>query len=190
GGENAPRPAANIRWVKPELVAEIEFAGFTSAGIVRQASFKGLREDKPAAEVVAEEAAPVKHAKLAKPAPKAASRSKSADEPVVIGVVISKPDKALGPAAGKTEAITKLDLARYYEAVGSWMIRHLKGRPCSIIRAPDGIAGERFFQRHAMPGTSSLLELVTVSGDHKPYLQIDRVEGLAAVAQVAALELH
>lgn len=187
-GANAPRGGADIHWVKPVLVAEIEFAGWTGDGMVRQAAFKGLREDKPADEVEAEKPASPKTAKLAKPA--ANPPRPRATASVVMGVPISHPDKALWPDGGDGRPVTKLELAHYFESVGPWMLPHIAGRPCSIVRAPDGIAGERFFQRHAMLHQSNLLAVVTVSGDRKPYLQIDRLEGLAAAAQVAALELH
>jgi len=186
GGKDAPKKTRDVHWLKPELVAEIEFAGWTDGGNIRQAAFKGLRQDKPAREVEAEKPTMIK---VVKPVTTSAkpSAKKSAE---VMGVAISNPDKALWPDGGDGQAVTKLDLARYFEAVGEWIIGYLKGRPCSVVRAPDGIKGETFFQRHAMPGTSKLLELVKVSGDRKPYLQIDRVEGLAAVAQAGGLELH
>jgi bifunctional non-homologous end joining protein LigD len=183
-GENVPPKTRDVHWLKPKLVAEIEFAGWTEGGNIRQAAFKGLREDKPAREVEAEEPAMVK---VAKPIIAKSSAKKGAE---VMGVAISNPDKALWPDGGDGKPVTKLDLANYFEAVGEWMIGYLKGRPCSVVRAPDGINGETFFQRHAMTGTSKLLELVKVSGDRKPYIQIDRVEGLAAVAQSGGLELH
>jgi bifunctional non-homologous end joining protein LigD len=194
-GIGAPKRDANIVWVQPELVAEIEFAGWTTDGQVRQAAFKGLRDDKPASEVVAEKpTAPAKaevpDPETDAPPPKAQKSVRKGAKVEVMGVLISSPDKALWPDANDGHTVTKLDLAQYFEAVGPWMIDHLKGRPSSIIRIPDGIAGEQFFQRHAMPGTSNLLELVTVFGDNKPYLQVDRVEGLAAIAQIGGVELH
>jgi bifunctional non-homologous end joining protein LigD len=267
-GAGAPRNEPDIRWVKPRLVAEIEFAGWTGDGNVRQGAYKGLREDKSPQEITVEKAEPVEEvaeAARAVKAPKAAApkaavakapvattaakatspaeaphtRAKAsrargvlatrgsssrrrasgargatgtsgvggtggvggtsgaggasgavARSPVVMGVTLSHPDKVMWPDAGDGKPVTKLDLAQYYESVGEWLLPHIAGRPCSIVRAPDGMGGQVFFQRHAMPGTSDLLELVRVSGDRKPYLQIDRVEGLIAVAQIAGLELH
>jgi bifunctional non-homologous end joining protein LigD len=225
----------NIHWVRPELVAEIEFAGWTEGGNVRQAAFKGLREDKPAAEVRAEKPTfrsldestarrsaakdsaqgATKSARGAKksapPAKKSTAKgsakrgpatgesrgklsspaANSATSPdTILGVSISKPDKQLWPDAGDGKPVTKLDLAEYFAAVGEWMLPHVEGRPCSIVRAPDGIGGQRFFQRHAMPGMSKLVDLIKVAGDRQAYVAINRVEGLVAVAQTAGLELH
>ena len=185
GGKDAPRKGKDWTWVKPKLVAEIEFAGFTGDGMVRQAAFKGLREDKPAGEVRAETPAPPKQTELPTPAPRS-PRVKGGSE-VVMGVSISKPDKPLWAAH---DNFTKLDLARFLEKIGPWMMPHIRGRPCSIIRAPDGIEGERFFQRHEMRGMSNLISVTQVEGDRKPYIQIDRIEGLIAAAQIAAIEFH
>ncbi|HXS26632.1 MAG TPA: DNA ligase D [Steroidobacteraceae bacterium] len=217
-----------VHWVRPELVAEIEFAGWTGDGMVRQAAFKGIREDKPAREVTVERPAsaaepPTRSARptrggarrragataraamaartdaagraaaaggAARARAGAAGRAGAGRPTNILGVEISHPEKPLWPDAGDGRPVTKLDLAEYFAVVGDWMMQHLRGRPCSLVRAPDGIGGEHFFQRHAMPGASSLFSLARVSGDRKPYLQIDRVEGLAAAAQIAALELH
>ncbi|TQI73428.1 ATP-dependent DNA ligase LigD phosphoesterase module /ATP-dependent DNA ligase LigD polymerase module [Bosea sp. AK1] len=183
-GKGAPRRAAGVHWVEPALVAEIEFAGWTGDGMVRQAAFKSLREDKPAAEVETELPAPAAKTAPPKPAP---ARGGRVD---VLGVPLSKPDKPLWPDAEDGEPATKLDLARYFETVGAWLLPHIQGRPCSLLRAPDGIESEIFFQRHAGLGTSSLFELVKISGDRKPYLQIDRIQALIATAQIGGIELH
>lgn len=159
GGKNAPKKTRDVHWVKPELVAEIEFAGFTADGNIRQAAFKGLRQDKPAEEVEAETPADTKLTQPSARKRAAAKPAKAKGTAEVMGAIISKPEKELWPDGGDGEGVTKLDLARYLEAVGEWMIVHLKGRPCSLIRAPDGIKGECFFQRHATQGTSNLLEL-------------------------------
>jgi bifunctional non-homologous end joining protein LigD len=247
GGANAPPKKSDVRWLEPKLVAEIEFAGWTGSGMIRQAAFKGLRLDKPASEVVAElpaaiddDAASATPQEVLKTAAKRTARaektasaektaraagtrrgsgrgsgksspgrqaggtaragaskavaskasSPSAGNATVMGVTISKPDKPLWPDAGDGRPVTKLDLAQYFESIGASMLPHLTGRPCSLVRAPDGMGGQQFFQRHAMAGMSDLFELVKVKGDKAPYVQIDRLEALAAVAQIGGLELH
>jgi bifunctional non-homologous end joining protein LigD len=191
-GKGTPRRAKDVTWVKPKLIAEIEFAGWTGDGMVRQAVFKGLREDKPAKEVCAEDAVPAEAVEKTAPEKLRSGIRHGAKSPgnVVLGTVISNPDKLLWPAEGKWEPYSKIELAKYLEEVGPWMIEHLRGRPCSIIRTPDGITSERFFQRHVMLGMSNLISRVKVQGDKKPYIQIDRIEGLIAAAQIAAIEYH
>jgi bifunctional non-homologous end joining protein LigD len=192
-GKTAPKKTAGVHWVRPELVAEIQYAGFTGDGTLRQASFKGLREDKPAAEVEAEEPAPASTTELSEPTPaiiQTKSISPRGSVPV-LGVTISHADKPLWPDAHDGKPVTKLELAQYYEAVGDWMLPHVKGRPCSMIRMPDGINGaQNFFQRHAAKGQSALITEVEVWGDRKPYIEFDSVEALVAAAQTGALELH
>ena len=216
-GKGAPKAGPGVHWVRPELVAEIEFAGWTADGHIRQASFKGLREDKPAADVVheaerdiaasiapeaatsatedvaleavADETASAPKSRQGKASPLSTTPEKPGGPIEVRGVTISKADKVLWPAARASSAFTKGDLARYLEAVGERMLPHHRGRPVSIIRTPDGIAGERFFQRHAMPGQSPLVTLMDVQ-ERKPYIAADSVEALIALGQIGATEFH
>jgi bifunctional non-homologous end joining protein LigD len=122
---------------------------------------------------------------------KAAPRSGKGDPDPgsVLGITISNPGKIMWPA-DEQPAVTKLELAEYLASIGDFMVEHIRGRPCSVIRAPDGIEGQRFFQRHAMPGVPSSVSLVRVSGDHEPYIQIDDVDGLVGMAQLGSLEFH
>jgi bifunctional non-homologous end joining protein LigD len=188
-GPGAPRSGPAIHWVRPELVAEIEYAGFTGDGAVRQAAFKGLREGKPADEVEAEEPASAGTA-LPKPARAVNPTVIPRGSGVVAGITISHGDKALWPDAGDERTVTKLDLAAYFEVITDHVMPHFAGRPCSIVRTPDGVAGERFFQRHPAQGLSNLFTQTVVSSDHKAYLQIDHIEAVIAAAQVAGVELH
>lgn len=128
----------------------------------------------------------------AAPAKKAPPRKPAPDLPpvTVSKVTITHPDRQLWPALGDAPAISKLDLAHYLECVGPWLIGHIGGRPCAIIRAPDGIAKSAFFQRHAIPGMPDHVKLIDIPGEPKPFLRIDRVEGLIAMAQFGAIEFH
>ena len=199
-GRGAPKKAAGVHWVRPELVAEIHHAGFTADGMTRQASFKGLREDKPAEEVEAELTPP--EAELTPPEAATAPRVPVAGtvhartvtprgSVPVMGVTVTHADKPLWPDDGDGKTVTKLDLARYYEAVGGWLLPHIQGRPCSIDRMPDGIDGhQKFFQRHAGQNQSPLLTEVTIPGERKAYIELDSAEALIVAAQAGAVELH
>jgi bifunctional non-homologous end joining protein LigD len=123
---------------------------------------------------------------------KTADASRAAGNPTVMGLVISKPDTALWPAAGDGRPVSKLDLARYFECIGEWMLPHVRGRPSSLVRASDGLGAEQFFQRHAIRGRgmSNVFGSVRIGGDRQAYVLIDRLEALAAVAQMAAIEIH
>ena len=137
------------------------------------------------------QAAPARAApkRTAKAKPRA-TRSTKPTSTEIRGVAISKADKPLWPETKDSPAITKADLAAYYESVCRWMLPHVEGRPCSIIRAPDGVDGERFFQRHPMRGASELISRVKVRGIAEPYLQFDSVEALVSAAQIAVVEMH
>lgn len=177
-------PAAERKgavWVEPKLVAEIAFAERTRDGRLRHPSFKGLREDKPSREVRGEEDADEE-------AGMARASAKKGKEPVFSGITLSNPDKVYYPGAG----LTKLDIAKYYETVASYLLPCVKRRPISLVRCPDGIDGQRFFQRHAMKGMSEAIKQVPIPGGEskKPYLYIDSEKGLFGLVQIGTLEIH
>jgi bifunctional non-homologous end joining protein LigD len=180
-------PAAERKdavWLEPKLVVQINFAERTRDGRLRHPSFKGLREDKPALEVHREQS---EDEELAMATTKTAAAKKSKN-PIFAGITLSNPDKVYYPDAG----LTKLDIARYYETVVPFILPYVSRRPISLVRCPEGIDGQRFFQRHAMKGMSPAIKQIPIAGGEtdKPYLYIDDEEGLLGLVQIGTLEIH
>ncbi len=182
-------------WVEPKLVAEIDFHGWTHGDRVRHASFQGLREDKAAKDVVheikekaAEAAIPAKNKAAAaeKRSAPIVKRPVKKNAPVVIGeVTFTHPDRVYWEDAG----VTKQDLAEYYQAVWKWMRPHVAGRPISLLRCPEGAAGQCFFQKHAAAGiVTDHLRQIPEKGDK--IISIDDLDGLLSLVQAGVLEVH
>ena len=169
-----------VIWVAPRLVVEAEFTGWTRDNIARQASFRGLREDKPPREVVREVAQPLPPADSAPAAAVEAARAATRQ--------LTHPEKVLFPEQG----LTKRDLASYYAAVADWMLPHVAHRPLMLLRCPDGRHRQCFVQKHARDAPAQLLR-VTVEEAHgrrAQYLALDSLQGLLALVQLGTLELH
>ncbi|HXD41326.1 MAG TPA: DNA ligase D [Ramlibacter sp.] len=194
-----PPVPKKTHWVKPELVCEVAFGEWTRDGRIRHSVFHGLRADKPAAAVTREEprqAAPVdKPAKGggtgARAGSKAAAGRREPEAPLVTlppTLRVSNPDRVIDAASGTT----KIALVRYYALVAPLIMEHLKGRPVALVRAPNGIGGELFFQKHAeryrMPGIEQL-DPAFFPG-HPPMLEVATAEGLLSAAQMNVIEFH
>jgi bifunctional non-homologous end joining protein LigD len=173
-------------WLEPRLVAQVNFTERTPDGRLRHPSFKGLREDKSAAEVKREE--PYNEETDVTARKSASTKTVTKGDPAFAGVTLSSPDKLLYPDAG----VTKLDLARYYQTIAPEIMTYAANRPISLVRCPEGIDGERFFQRHAMKGMSKAIKQIPIPGGEskKPYLYIDDEAGLFGLVQISTVEIH
>jgi bifunctional non-homologous end joining protein LigD len=190
-----------VHWVRPELVAEVEFTEWTREGLLRHPSFKGLREDKRASEVVREKPAPtpkaarpsrVSPSKAVRPSRAPASKSirsgRAAAENVVAGVTISSPDRVIDAESG----VTKIQLARTLDALADWMLPHLADRPLMVVRCPGGVGGACFHQKHRTDGMSPAIRAVQAQetrGAQGELVIRDRA-GLIGLVQMGVIEFH
>jgi bifunctional non-homologous end joining protein LigD len=191
-------PGRGKHWVRPELVAEVSFSEWTPADIIRHPVFQGLRKDKPARAVLRERAGHVQQATQKDEAPaKGRARAKAAPAPasarlpgnLAPTLKVTHGERVMDPESG----VTKLELVRYYALVGELMIAHLKDRPVSLVRAPEGVGGELFFQKHVaniakMPGVVQLDRALDPT--HPSMTAIAGVEGLLSCAQWNVVEIH
>ncbi len=189
-------PRKGVHWIEPRLVAEAEFAGWTTDGILRQASFQGLREDKSPREVVHDassgSAAAATNSAAKMPPPKPADPEigeRARDGSVMYeGVRLTHPDRTLYPEDG----VTKLDLAQYYRAVADWALPHLAHRPLTLVRCPGGRGKPCFYQKHLGKGAPAAIGHVDVpeGGKTEAYPVIDDLAGLIGLVQMDVIEIH
>jgi bifunctional non-homologous end joining protein LigD len=191
--------ATGVTWLKPSLVAQIEFSNWTDERQLRHPVFLGLRQDKAARNVVREEAVSVKSINSTKKATSITkqkvtrqsgkpSNAEAANDSEIAGIVLSHPDKILYPEDG----VTKIDLARYYEKVAKWMLPQVRDRLLSLVRCPGGSGEKCFFQKHPGQGTPDNLRRTPVKEKEKTedHLSVQDVSGLIALVQMGVLEIH
>ena len=196
------RARRDVRWVEPKTVIEAHFRGWTSDGIMRQAAFKGVREDKPANEVVREgpagegdpQEAPRRvaakasgsGAKKSKPVAKATTgRRGRASQPE--GVVrFTHPDRVYWADVG----VTKQNLADYYTSVWDLMAPQVVNVPLSLLRCPDGTEGQCFFQKHASAGLNDDMLRSVVDSKRRQVIAVENLDGLLSLVQAGVLEIH
>ncbi|MDI3382564.1 DNA ligase D [Xenophilus aerolatus] len=187
-GRWSRRSVAAEIWVEPKLVAEVTFAEWTPDGQVRHASFLSLRSDKPARAIVREEAKAFADEGGGRSGSRA-SKGRTAEAPnAVSGVKVSNPERVIDPSTG----LTKLDLVRYYESVADFILAHLKGRPVSLVRGPEGVSGQLFFQKHGekigIPGVTELD--ADLWPGHASLLEVANAKALVGAAQMNVIEFH
>lgn len=168
---------SEIQWVSPKLVCEVEFAQWTNERVVRQAAFIALREDKPAVDIIEEQAQVFSEPQSSHEAQQAGvKRSSKAIRGKLSGVSISHPDRVIDELSGAC----KYDLAVFYDSIQDWILPQLSGRPVSLLRAPEGVEGEQFFQKHAehlaIPDIRHLDK--SLDPGHAPLMQIDSAKAL------------
>ena len=175
------------RWLQPVLVAEVSFSEWTASGHIRHAVFRGLREDKEASAIVREEPIALKPTAL-KPTRPARGASAAASHALATSARVTHPGRVIDTLTGTT----KIDLVRYLGLVGELMMAHLKGRPVALLRAPSGVDGQLFFQKHAetekLPGIRQLDPALFIG--HPPMLEVINTQGLLSAAQWNAIEFH
>ncbi len=156
----------NTVFLKPALVAEVQFAEITADGLLRQGSFKGLREDKASKDVVMEEA----------------------DKSEVDGVEITSPERIIY----KKERITKLDVAKYYSAVSERMLDYVKDRIVSVVRCHDDVEGEKFFKKHPLPNSKNIkiIKILGENNEKSDYFCLKNKKSLISEVQLGTIEFH